>query len=80
LSRKVILASAGAGKSRYIAEQALLKAADSRAVLILTYTISNQEELLAQICRISKVKPPSIVIKGWFTFLLEDMIRPYQRP
>lgn len=79
MSRKVIFASAGAGKSRYIAEQALINAADEKTVLILTYTISNQEELLEQICRINKAKPRNVVIEGWFTFLLEDMIRPYQR-
>lgn len=75
----MILASAGAGKSRYIAEQALKKAAGNQTILILTYTVSNQEELLEQICRINRVKPRNVVIKGWFTFLLEDMIRPYQR-
>lgn len=77
--RRIVLASAGAGKSRLVVEEAIEKSNAGKSVLILTYTENNQKELLEKICRINKYKPTNIVIKGWFTFLLEDMIRPYQK-
>lgn len=79
MAHKLLLASAGAGKSSLIAQQALYKAKNGHNVLILSYTDNNQKSLLKKICRINGSKPSSITIKGWFTFLLEDMIRPYQK-
>jgi DNA helicase-2/ATP-dependent DNA helicase PcrA len=79
LPRKLLIASAGAGKSERIAKEALERAANGRKVLLLTYTINNQFELVRAICRINKFQPETIVVKGWFSFLLDDMIRPYQR-
>ena len=75
----MILASAGAGKSQHIAERALEISGQGKNVLLVTYTINNQVELLKHICRLNRYKPSNITIKGWFTFLLEDMVRPYQR-
>jgi DNA helicase II / ATP-dependent DNA helicase PcrA len=74
-----MLASAGAGKSELIVKEALETAAGENKVLLLTYTINNQAELVKQICRLNKFQPQNVVVKGWFSFLLEDMIRPYQR-
>ncbi len=79
MAHKLILASAGAGKSERIAKDALGRAAAGEKVLVLTYTINNQAELVKHICRLNKWQPRNIVVKGWFTFLLEDMVRPYQR-
>lgn len=79
MARRLLLASAGAGKSRRIAERALEHAAAGRKVLLLTFTINNQAELVKQICRLNGCQPEYVVVKGWFSFLLEDMIRPYQR-
>lgn len=76
---KLLLASAGAGKSQRIAKEALKRAASGGRVLLLTYTINNQLELLRHICRLNRVQPHNITVKGWFSFLLEDMVRPYQR-
>lgn len=78
MAHKLILASAGAGKSSRIAKQALEFSASEKSTLILTYTENNQKELLNKICQVNKHKPSNIIIKGWFTFLLEDMVRPYQ--
>ncbi len=78
MTRRLVLASAGAGKSRLIVEQALEKVALGEKVLILTYTEKNQEELVKKFCELGGVVPYAVTIKGWFTFLLEDMIRPYQ--
>ncbi|MCX5823397.1 MAG: AAA family ATPase [Deltaproteobacteria bacterium] len=76
---KLLLASAGAGKSERIAKEALKWAASGGRVLLLTYTINNQFELVRHICRLNKVQPHNVAVKGWFSFLLEDMVRPYQR-
>ncbi|MCI5133918.1 MAG: DNA helicase UvrD [Candidatus Electrothrix sp. AW2] len=76
--RSLVLASAGAGKSRLIVKQSLEKIALGEKVLILTYTKNNQKELVKKLCEIRGIVPSAVTIKGWFTFLLEDMIRPYQ--
>ncbi|MCI5146590.1 MAG: RNA helicase [Candidatus Electrothrix sp. AR3] len=76
--RSLVLASAGAGKSRLIVKQSLEKIALGEKVLILTYTRNNQEELVNKLCEIRGIVPSAVTIKGWFTFLLEDIIRPYQ--
>ncbi len=75
----LIIASAGAGKSTHIVKKALFLANSGEMVLILTYTRNNQKELIRKICHINKYTPSNIIVKGWFAFLLEDMIRPYQR-
>lgn len=79
MARKLFLASAGAGKSYRIAEEALKRAAGGSKVLLLAYTTNNQFELVRHICRLNKFQPHNVVVKGWFSFLLEDMVRPYQR-
>ena len=76
--RKLLLASAGAGKSERIAKEALERAAKGHKVLLLTYTINNQRELIRHICRLNTFLPSNVAVKGWFSFLLEDMVRPYQ--
>ena len=75
MERKLLLASAGAGKSERIAKEALKRAAHGGKVLLLSYTINNQFELVRAICRVNKFQPENVVVKGWFSFLLEDMIR-----
>lgn len=79
MAHKLLLASAGAGKSDSTVRTALEAASRGKKVLLLTYTINNQAELVRHICRLNKVQPKNIVVKGWFSFLLEDMIRPYQQ-
>lgn len=79
MRRKLLLASAGAGKTERIGKEALKRAGSGGRVLLLTYTINNQYELMRHICRLNKFLPNNVVVKGWFSFLLEDMVRPYQR-
>lgn len=78
MTRKLILASAGAGKSTLLVEQSLEQVAAGEKVLILTYTEKNQQELANKFVEMNRVVPCGVTIKGWFSFLLEDMIRPYQ--
>ena len=76
--RRLVLASAGAGKSRLIVKQSLRRINLGEKVLILTYTEKNQEELVKKFCKLCSFVPAAVTIKGWFSFLLEDVIRPYQ--
>jgi DNA helicase-2/ATP-dependent DNA helicase PcrA len=64
LPHKLLLASAGAGKSELIVKEALKTAAGGGKVLLLTYTINNQAELVKHICRLHKLQPKNVVVKG----------------
>jgi ATP-dependent DNA helicase UvrD/PcrA len=79
LPNKFVLASAGAGKTTMLVNDALEAARNDQTVLILTYTKKNQAEIVKKIREVNGSVPENIKIKGWFTFLLEDLIRPYQR-
>jgi hypothetical protein len=48
-------------------------------VLVVTYTTSNQQELRARFIKLFGRSSDKFVVKGLFSFYLEDMIRPYQR-
>lgn len=48
-------------------------------VLVLTYTINNQQELQQRFVRNNRGSHPAYSVKGLFTFYLEEIIRPYQR-
>ncbi|MEM1438727.1 MAG: UvrD-helicase domain-containing protein [Pseudomonadota bacterium] len=78
MRRQLVLAAAGAGKSELIVSDTLDYAALGKSVLVLTYTENNQSELLRKLCRVNRAVPNGVDVKGWFTFLLEDLIRPYQ--
>jgi len=78
LTKKLLIASAGAGKTHRIAEQCCQLADDNNRVLVITYTENNQKEIIAKYKSMGINKPENIVVKGWYTFLLEDLIRPYQ--
>lgn len=78
MPNRLILASAGAGKTQIIIDEAVARADSGQMVLILTYTDNNQKELRQRIHSSACQYPQNIRIKGWFTFLLEDLIRPYQ--
>jgi superfamily I DNA/RNA helicase len=78
LGKKLLIASAGAGKTHLISDEACQITKDEKRVLIITYTESNQREIIAKYKSMGGAKRGRIVVKGWFTFLLEDIIRPYQ--
>jgi DNA helicase-2/ATP-dependent DNA helicase PcrA len=75
---RLIEACAGAGKTTRIVKEALQMVANGNRVLIITYTEFNQREIRGIILRLNGHMPAGIVIKGWYTFLLEDFIRPFQ--
>ncbi|WP_082851043.1 UvrD-helicase domain-containing protein [Sulfitobacter sp. HI0023] len=78
LRRQLVIACAGAGKSERIINEAISNYRQKKRSLILTYTDCNQKQIIKRISKALGAVPGEIAVKGWFTFLLEDMIRPYQ--
>lgn len=73
---KVIIASAGSGKTTYIIEEALkLK---GQRVLVTTYTNENLDQIKAYFIEKNGCMPANVPVQSWFSFLLQDGVRPYQ--
>lgn len=74
------MSAAGSGKTFDICKDALLHAQNGERVLITTYTNRGAESVRREIRNQNDgVLHPLVVVKTWFTFLLSDMIKPYQR-
>ncbi|QEJ96158.1 ATP-dependent DNA helicase [Treponema phagedenis] len=76
MSGKLYIAGAGAGKTTKIVKDAI--ATKHKKNLITTHTIANAEQIKNKIREQAGVIPENITVKTWFSFLLEDGIRPYQ--
>lgn len=76
LNNKIIVAAAGSGKTTYIVKEALKNT--PQKTLIVTYTNKNHEEIEKKIIELHGYIPNHIIVKSWYTFLLTDLIRPYQ--
>ncbi|RLQ84726.1 UvrD-helicase domain-containing protein [Planomicrobium sp. Y74] len=76
LNNKVIVAAAGSGKTTFIVREALNNA--PKKTLIVTYTNKNREEIEKKIIELHGFIPNHIIVKSWYTYLLSDLIRPYQ--
>jgi DNA helicase II / ATP-dependent DNA helicase PcrA len=74
---RIVLASAGSGKTTLIVEDAC-NAPDYRSAL-LTYTINNAAVLRSRVFDCKGFVPPNVTVSTWYTFLLRHFIRPYQR-
>ena len=72
---RIILASAGSGKTTTIVEEAL--ATDQRSALV-TYTNHAEQELRAKCYALAGHVPARVRPVTWFTFLLRHFVRPYQ--
>lgn len=73
----VILAAAGSRKTEYVVDSAL--AVTGSRVLITTYTNENQRQIVQRIEQKAGSVPPNISIMGWFSFLIAQCAKPYQR-
>ena len=76
LNNKIIMASAGSGKTTEIIR--LASEDSSSKAAIITYTIKGRDEILKMIYGKFGFVPPHIVVDTWFTFMLRHFIRPYQ--
>jgi DNA helicase II / ATP-dependent DNA helicase PcrA len=76
-SNRAILAAAGSRKTEYIIESAL--AVTAGRVLITTYTNENQRQIVSRIEQKVGAIPNHITVMGWFSFLISQCAKPYQR-
>lgn len=74
-----IFAGAGSGKTERVVSDSIKLIDVGMRVLVLTYTINNQQELEQRFARNNCGSAPSFTVKGLYTFYLEEIIRPYQR-
>lgn len=77
MSSKLIIASAGSGKTTSIIEEAIKKSKIGK-VLITTYTDANAEGIREKIIKVNGYIPSNITVQTWFSFLLQHGVRPYQ--
>lgn len=76
MSSKLVIAAAGSGKTTYLVQEALK--ITNQKVLITTYTESNEREIRAKFLETAGCIPPNITILTWFSFLIQQGIKPYQ--
>lgn len=75
---KVIIASAGAGKSTYVVSEALNAATSGKRILITTFTEACRDEINLKIIKENGFVPPNLFVITWFSFLIKHWIKPYQ--
>ncbi|MEH5667917.1 UvrD-helicase domain-containing protein [Enterobacter cloacae] len=75
---KVIIASAGAGKSTFVVREALKSAASGKRILITTFTEACRDEINIKIIQENGCIPPNLYVVTWFSFLIKHWIKPYQ--
>lgn len=76
-NNRIIIASAGSGKTSTIIELACA-APMSRAALV-TYTTNNTSGIERLVYQKVGYIPPHLTISSWYSFLLRHLVRPYQR-
>ena len=74
MNNSAVIAVAGAGKTTMLA-QSVASESDLGRTLVLTYTTTNQLEDSARIASCTRDFVPKVM--GWFTFLLNEIVRPY---
>ncbi|MBI3727072.1 MAG: UvrD-helicase domain-containing protein [Burkholderiales bacterium] len=75
---KVIIASAGSGKTHRIVIDAIALASSGRFVLITTFTNACELEIKNKIIQILGYIPQKILVQTWFSFLIEHGVKPFQ--
>ncbi|OQP45425.1 hypothetical protein A4H97_32285 [Niastella yeongjuensis] len=76
-SNNVILAAAGSRKTTSVVNMSM--ANPTKRILVLTYTIENLDTIRSYFIRDYGMVPPHITLQSWYSFLLQDGARPYQR-
>ena len=75
---KIIIASAGSGKTTYIVNEAIKRAQEGQRVLITTFTIACANEIRVKMIGEIGYIPDEITVKTWFSFLIAHGIKPFQ--
>ncbi|RLZ07846.1 hypothetical protein EAH57_10795 [Acinetobacter sp. 2JN-4] len=79
MTKQLLIACAGAGKTTKIVNESIQLTNNGKKILIITYTHSNQKELIQKFIELKGTRRDLFIVKGWYSFLLEDVIRPYQQ-
>lgn len=79
MTNVLCIAGAGSGKTHKIITESIAEIERGGKVLVVTYTISNQQELRRRFLTAFGKHSDQFVVKGLFSFYLEDMVRPYQQ-
>ena len=79
MANTLCIASAGSGKTHKIITDSIAEIWRGGKVLVVTYTTSNQLELRRRFLNAYGRHSDQFIVKGLFSFYLEDMIRPYQQ-
>ena len=76
MSNRLIIAAAGSGKTTYLVNKAL--GIKDQRVLITTFTETNEREIYKKFIEINGSVPNNITVQTWFSFLIEQGVKPYQ--
>lgn len=76
VKNRLIISSAGSGKTTFIVNEALEHTSDK--ILITTYTEANEAEIIRKILKQKKSIPSNIKVQTWFSFLIQHGVKPYQ--
>lgn len=76
-NNKVVIASAGSGKTTSLVNEAMSRS--NTKIAILTYTNNNIKEIKNKFYAKPGGIPQRVEVWSWFTFLLHECVRPYQR-
>ena len=74
---RIIIAAAGSGKTTHLVTEALSK--PSAKVAVVTYTNNNHRVIHSTFAHLNRVTPSRVDVCTWFSFLLHECARPYQR-
>jgi len=79
MSNKLVIASAGSGKTQLLVSSAIEKANQGESVLITTYTEACELEIREKIITECEGAIPSLItVQTWFSFLIQHGAKPYQ--
>ena len=73
---RIIVAAAGSGKTTLLVNEALSR--PNSKILIATYTEANEAEIEKKFLEKNGCVPSNVTLSGWFAFLLQHGVRPYQ--
>ncbi|MBS1683977.1 MAG: UvrD-helicase domain-containing protein [Bacteroidetes bacterium] len=75
-SDKLIVASAGSGKTTHLINETLANKASK--ILITTFTEANEAGIQEKFIKKNRCVPSNVKIQTWFSFLLDHGVKPYQ--
>jgi len=75
---KLIIASAGSGKTTFIVSDAIEKARQGTNVLITTFTEACEQEIKSKLVEQCGCVPNKITVQTWFSFLISHGVKPFQ--